>query len=154
MSTRKGLVMSARAAGFVMAVAVATFSAVGAALAAEVTVYKSPYCGCCKGWVTHMQRNGFSVKTNDIDDVSPIKRRNGVPSRLWSCHTGLVDGYVIEGHVPAADIQRLLRERPDVRGLAVPGMVAGSPGMEGAGKDRYQVLSFDNDGKTAVYASH
>jgi hypothetical protein len=154
MSTKKGLVVGARVAGIVVAAALATFFAVGAAVGAEVTVYKSPACGCCKGWVAHMERNGFSMKANDINDVSPVKTRNGVPTRLWSCHTALVDGYVIEGHVPAGDIQRLLRERPDVRGLAVPGMVVGSPGMEGARRDRYQVLSFDNDGKTAVYASH
>jgi len=154
MSTKKGFDMGARVAGIVVAVALATFFAVAAAVAAEVTVYKSPACGCCTGWVAHMERNGFSVKVNDMHDVTSLKTRNGVPTGLWSCHTALVDGYAIEGHVPAGDVQRLLRERPDVRGLAVPGMVVGSPGMGGSPEDHYQVLSFDSDGKTAVYARH
>lgn len=124
-------------------------------LAAEVTVYKSPTCGCCKAWVKHLQANGFSVTTHDVADLGPYKTANGVPAALGSCHTAKVGGYVIEGHVPANDIKRLLKERPAVRGLAVPGMPVGSPGMEqGAQKDRYEVLTFDAQGKTAVYARH
>lgn len=123
--------------------------------AAEVTVYKSPTCGCCKQWVKHLQTNGFSVITHDVADIMPYKAANGVPAALGSCHTAKVDGYVIEGHVPASEIKRLLKERPAVRGLAVPGMPAGSPGMEqGAHKDRYDVLTFDAHGKTAVYSRH
>ena len=125
------------------------------ALASEVTVYKSPTCGCCTKWVDHMQANGFRVKAIDTEDVVKHKLANGVPYELGSCHTAMVGGYVIEGHVPASDIKRLLKERPPVRGLAVPGMPIGSPGMEqGAHKQRYDVLTFDKQGKTAVYARH
>jgi len=124
------------------------------ALAAEVTVYKSPTCGCCKEWVKHLQANGFSVVAKDVPDVEPYKDAHGVPPMLASCHTARVNGYTIEGHVPAVDIKRLLKERPQVRGLAVPGMPAGSPGMEGLFTQRYDVLTFDQDGRTAVYARH
>jgi len=124
------------------------------ALAAEITVYKSPTCGCCKEWVKHLQANGFTVTAKDVPDVEPYKNANGVPPMLASCHTARVNGYTIEGHVPAADIQRLLKERPKVRGLAVPGMPAGSPGMEGLFTQRYEVLTFDQDGRTSVYARH
>lgn len=123
--------------------------------ATEVTVYKSPTCGCCKEWVKHLQANGFSVTTHDATDIMPYKTANGVPAALGSCHTAKVGGYVIEGHVPASDIKRLLKERPPVRGLAVPGMPSGSPGMEQGGhKDRYDVLTFDKQGNTAVYARY
>lgn len=123
------------------------------ALSAEVTVYKSPTCGCCKKWVEHLQANGFSVKAVDTEDVVKHKLANGVPYELGSCHTALVGGYVVEGHVPASDIKRLLKERPPVRGLAVPGMPIGSPGMEqGAHKQRYEVLTFDKQGKTTVFS--
>jgi hypothetical protein len=119
-----------------------------------VVVYKSPTCGCCKLWAQHLQANGFKVRTVDLVDVSPIKESNGVPPALGSCHTAKVGGYVIEGHVPASDIQRLLKERPKVTGLAVPGMPAGSPGMEGPMRERYEVLTFDKAGRTTVYARH
>jgi len=123
--------------------------------AAEVTVYMSPTCGCCKEWVKHLQTNGFSVTAHNVDDIMVAKKTNGVPAALGSCHTAKVDGYVIEGHVPASDIKRLLKERPPVLGLAVPGMPVGSPGMEQGGrKDRYDVLTFDKQGKTSVYARH
>lgn len=123
--------------------------------ASEIIVYKSATCGCCKEWVKHLQANGFSVKAQDVNDLKSYKTANGVPAKLASCHTATVDGYVIEGHVPANDIKRLLRERPAVSGLAVPGMPVGSPGMEqGAHKDRYEVLTFDKQGKTGVYAQY
>lgn len=118
-----------------------------------VTVYKSPTCGCCSEWVKHMRANGFSVDARDLDDVSPIRRRYGVPGALASCHTAIVAGYAIEGHVPAADIQRLLRERPKIVGLAVPGMVVGSPGMEQGPAQRYETLAFDERGYR-VFARH
>ena len=106
-------------------------------------------------WIEHMQANGFTVKAQNVADIMPYKSANGVPLALGSCHTAKVDGYVIEGHVPAADIKRLLKERPKVLGLAVPGMPVGSPGMEqGAHKERYDVLTFDNAGNTSVYARH
>ena len=125
------------------------------AFATEVTVYKSPTCGCCNKWVEHLQANGFTVKAQNVADVMPYKSANGVPLALGSCHTAKVDGYVIEGHVPADDIKRLLKERPKVLGLSVPGMPIGSPGMEqGAHKEKYDVLSFDKTGQTSVYARH
>lgn len=125
------------------------------AFAADITVYKSPTCGCCKEWVKHLQANGFSVIARDVPDVPRYKIANDVPVTLGSCHTATVDGYVIEGHVPASDVKRLLKERPPVRGLAVPGMPIGSPGMEqGAHKERYDVLTFDKQGNTSVYSRH
>lgn len=118
-----------------------------------VTVYKTPTCGCCGKWAAHLQANGFDVTTKDLNDLSPIKAEHKVPPRLASCHTAIVDGYVIEGHIPADIIHRLLKERPPVAGLTVPGMPAGSPGMEVGYKQPYQVLSFDKDGKIEVYAT-
>lgn len=118
-----------------------------------VTVYKSPTCGCCGDWVKHMRANGFTVEAQDVNDVSPMRRRYGVPGPLASCHTAVVGGYAIEGHVPAADIKRLLRERPKVIGLAVPGMVIGSPGMEQGAPQPYETLAFDAQG-ARVFAKH
>ena len=126
----------------------------GAAQSADVVVYKSPSCGCCKHWVTHMRRNGHSVKTQDLDDLDVIKKMSGVPEPFQSCHTAMVDGYIIEGHVPAKDVERLLKDRPKARGLAVPGMVAGSPGMEQGEPERYNVLLFQPDGSSSVYARY
>jgi hypothetical protein len=119
----------------------------------EVTVWKSPTCGCCSKWVEHMAAAGFKVTARDTSDMQAVKRRLAVPDAMGSCHTAVVQGYVIEGHVPAADIQRLLREKPKVTGLAVPGMVTGSPGMEGGRSDPYEVVAF-GDGKTSVFARH
>lgn len=124
------------------------------ALATDVTVYKSPDCGCCKDWVAHLKANGFKVTSRDVADIMPYKAMNGVPVALGSCHTAVVEGYTIEGHVPAADIQRLLKERPKLRGLAVPGMPASAPGMDSGTGEPYQTISFDNNGRTAVYAQH
>jgi hypothetical protein len=126
-----------------------------AATLTEITVYRSPSCGCCKKWVTHLEEAGFTVKQVELDDLSEIKAQAGVPEKLHSCHTALVGRYAIEGHVPAADIKRLLAEKPDVHGLSAPGMPAGSPGMEvGGAKDKYDVVSFTRDGKSSVWASH
>jgi len=103
----------------------------------------------------HLQTSGFPVKTEDLDDLGPIKRKYAVPSELQACHTALVEGYVVEGHVPAHLIDRLLRERPAIAGIAVPGMPLGSPGMEAPGRapERYQVLTFDRSGRTSLFAS-
>lgn len=106
-------------------------------------VYMSPSCGCCGGWVKHMRDSGFRVERHDLADVSPIKRQLGVPPALWSCHTALIDGYAVEGHVPAGDIRRLLRERPKAVGLAAPGMPVGSPGMEQGAPQPYATVLFD-----------
>ena len=121
--------------------------------AADVVVYKSPTCGCCNKWVSHLQENGLAVEVHDRLNMSPVKSQLGVPRGLQSCHTAIVDGYIIEGHVPADVIARLLKEKPEVKGVAVPGMPMGSPGMEGPRKDPYQVLTFQDDGKTSVYAT-
>jgi hypothetical protein len=119
-----------------------------------ITVYKSPTCGCCTKWISHLEENGFKVNAIDTKDMYKVKKEAGLHPGLGSCHTGIVNGYTIEGHVPASDIKRLLTERPAVRGLAVPGMPMGSPGMEGPGKDRYSVLTFDDSGKTTVFSTH
>ena len=119
-----------------------------------ITVYKSPTCGCCVKWVDHLEAGGLAVEAIDVENLAWIKKENGVPARLHSCHTALVDGYVIEGHVPVEDILRLLEERPDIAGLAVPRMPIGSPGMEGPNPVRYEVLAFTKQGSTHTYASH
>ena len=133
-------------------------SAATTILAAEkdkVVVYKSPACGCCSQWVAHMEKNGFTVEVHKVRNVEPFRQRFGVPDSMMSCHTALVGGYAIEGHVPAADVKRLLREKPKARGIAVPGMVSGSPGMEqGSRKDPYNVMLFDSNGRAMVYAAH
>jgi hypothetical protein len=120
-----------------------------------VRVWKSPTCGCCGAWVTHMRQAGFQVEVEDVVDVTPYKVEHGVAPHLQSCHTSLVEGYALEGHVPADDVLRLLEERPEVAGLAVPGMPIGAPGMEvGDQRDRYDVLAFQRDGGTRVWSSH
>ncbi len=128
--------------------------AVAGAALPPMTVYKDPNCGCCTEWVNHVRKAGFVVTVRDTADMSSVKASFGVPSALESCHTARVGAYAIEGHVPADLIQKLLREQPVARGLAVPGMPQGSPGMEqGAPKDAYDVVLFDKAGKTRVYAS-
>lgn len=121
--------------------------------AADIVVYKSPTCGCCKEWVSHLRENGFTVDVRNERNMNPVKVKFGVPGHLQSCHTAKVGGYVVEGHVPADVIARMLKEKPQIMGLSVPGMVMGSPGMEGPRKDPYDVLTFEKNGKTSVYAS-
>lgn len=119
-----------------------------------VEVYKSPTCGCCKNWIKHLQQNGFTVKAHDVGDASEYRAKFGVPEQLGSCHTAVVGGYAIEGHVPAREIKRLLAEKPKAKGLAVPGMPRGSPGMDGPIKDPYEVLLFQADAKYKVYQKY
>jgi hypothetical protein len=121
-----------------------------------LAVYKTPTCGCCSKWVEHMQQNGFTVHVTDLNDLSAIKSKHGVPARLQSCHTGVVNGYVVEGHVPASDVKRMLKELPAIAGLALPGMPIGSPGMEEPGMKTqpYEVLTFDKAGTTRTYSRH
>ncbi len=119
----------------------------------EVTVYKSPTCGCCRKWVEHLRAAGFSVTAHDTSDLDAVRARYGVPRKLVACHTAVVQGYVIEGHVPADLIARLLKERPKVAGLAVPGMPASAPGMDMPSPARYDVLTFDRTGATSRYAT-
>lgn len=119
-----------------------------------MTVYKSPTCGCCKEWIKHVQANGFTVKVIDMDDPTPMKRTAGVPLNMTSCHTALAGIYVIEGHVPADLIKKILAEQPAIRGLAVPGMPLGAPGMEESGPPRpYKVMAFMKDGSSRLFAS-
>lgn len=121
----------------------------------EVVMYKDPNCGCCGAWAERLEAEGFRVKTVATSDMESIKRRFAVPQRLTSCHTAKVGNYIVEGHVPPSAIRRLLREKPAAAGLSVPGMPAGSPGMEVPGKkDPYDVVLFDKGGRTVVYESH
>lgn len=135
---------------------VASQDAPMAAGAPVIAVYKSPSCGCCKNWVDHVKAAGFTVEVHDLDNLSDIKADAGVPATARSCHTAIVGGYALEGHVPAATIQRLLKEKPAIAGLAVPGMPVGSPGMETPGQpaDKYDIVAFKADGSTSVYESH
>ena len=105
-------------------------------------------------WVTHLEEHGFTVKATDVPNINRIKQEVGVPSRVGSCHTAIIDGYVIEGHVPAEDILRLLADRPPIKGIAVPGMPMGSPGMEGPNPQPYDVIAFDDNGELTHFASH
>ncbi len=122
--------------------------------APEVTVYKSATCGCCDKWVDHMRDAGFKVVTHDRNDMNQVKQKHGVPYKLRSCHTAVVGDYVLEGHIPADDVHRLLQEGPPVDGLAVPGMPMGSPGMEGKYKDPYDVVTFTKNETSDVFARH
>jgi hypothetical protein len=120
-----------------------------------VTVYKTSTCGCCKNWVKHMEDHGFKIRAVDLKDLSFVKQQYGITGNLASCHTAIVDGYVIEGHVPASDVQRLLSEKPDVVGISAPGMPVGSPGMEmGNRVDRYAVVSFDKNGDLEIFSQY
>lgn len=124
------------------------------ALATPIVVYKDASCGCCAKWIAHMEAHGFQASVSDSTDMASIKARLGVPVEARSCHTAVVGGYVIEGHVPAADVKRLLATRPKATGLAVPGMPMGSPGMEGPRRDAYEVFVFQRDGSRGVFARH
>lgn len=123
--------------------------------AQEITVYKSPTCGCCKKWVSYLEDKGYQVKSQDMQDLKFIKNMSGVKSQYASCHTAVIDGYVVEGHVPVADIERMLKEKPDIIGISAPGMPVGSPGMEqGNRHDNYDVISLEKDGSAKRYAQH
>jgi len=126
-----------------------------AAMAASAfDVYSDPSCGCCGAWVDYMRAQGYTVTVHQDQPMAAVKARLGVPPGAMSCHTALIDGYVIEGHVPVEDIRRLLAERPNARGLAAPGMPMGSPGMEMGAPERYDVVLIGRDGSTRVFASH
>lgn len=123
----------------------------------NMTVYKSPHCGCCKDWNEHMRSNGFKLTVIEQENMNPVKQKLGIEPRLASCHTATINGYLIEGHVPARDIKKLLRQKLDIKGLAVPGMVTGSPGMEDpAGKKftPFQVVAFKSNGEKFIYSSY
>jgi hypothetical protein len=150
-------------AGLTLGVLVLSLASAGSSTAANtrlastgkpvaIKVYKTPSCGCCKAWVQHLRDNGFAVETVDMPDLSMVKQKYGVKPALQACHTAVVNGYVVEGHVPADLIMKLVKEHPAVAGLAVPGMPTGSPGMDGASRVPYDVLTFDRAGRTRVYA--
>jgi hypothetical protein len=130
--------------------------AVAADVPIAIKVYKDPFCGCCGSWVDHLAANGFAAEVDATRDLEFVHKDLGVPDAVLSCHVGVIDRYFIEGHVPAEDIKRLLTERPDAKGLAVPGMPIGSPGMEveGQGVEPYDVLLVAHDGTTSVFAHH
>ena len=126
-----------------------------AANAAQLTVHKSPYCGCCAKWIEHVEKHGFTVKVIETEQMGAVKKRLGVPKEHASCHSSEAGGYFIEGHVPAADIKRLLAQKPKAAGIAVPGMPLGSPGMEAGGqKQPYATLLIGKDGKSRVFVQH
>ncbi|MAB00606.1 MAG: CopG family transcriptional regulator [Stappia sp.] len=118
-----------------------------------MTVFKSPWCGCCEAWAKIMEDAGFTVTIENREDLDPVKRQAGVPQAMEGCHTAMVDGYFVEGHVPVASVRRMLSERPQIAGIAVPGMPSGSPGMGEDASARYDVLSVDGSGKAAIYES-
>ncbi len=121
----------------------------------EIVVYRSPSCGCCHKWIKHLEKHQFTVKDMVTEDVNNVKQIYGVPGKMASCHTAIVDGYVVEGHVPAADIITLLTKRPKIVGISVPGMVTGTPGMEmGAKNDPFKVISFDASGKFSEFNNY
>jgi hypothetical protein len=147
--------LSAIAAGLIVSACSIANPGGQSAIAAELTVFRSPTCGCCSLWIDHMEQAGFTVRDEVTEDMTAVKQEYGLPQNLASCHTTLADGYVIEGHIPAADVQRLLTEKPDIAGIAVPGMPIGSPGMEsGNYVEPYTVFSFTDTGETAAFAEH
>jgi hypothetical protein len=149
--------MFARALLLLFLTVVGAAPAAAADTASSIEVWKSATCDCCGAWVKHLEANDFAVKVNDVapGTLAALKRAAGVSDKLASCHTAKIDGYVIEGHVPGSDIKRLVAERPDALGLAVPGMPIGSPGMEqGSEVEPYDVLLIEKDGATQVFAKH
>ena len=126
----------------------------GFAPAPKMQVFKTPTCGCCGKWVEHMRAAGFDVSVQDVPGTAEYRRKYGVPDELQSCHTAVVNGYAVEGHVPAADVHRLIRSGAKAKGLAVPGMPMGSPGMEGPRSDAYSVMLFHADGRASVYQKY
>jgi hypothetical protein len=118
----------------------------------DVVLYKTPQCGCCEGYADYLRTNGYSVTVKPSHDLSLIKRRNGVPEDFEGCHTSLIDGYVVEGHVPVGVLKKLFSERPDIKGISLPGMPMGSPGMGGKKTDPFEIHQFTSDGKTKLYA--
>jgi hypothetical protein len=119
-----------------------------------IAVFKTPTCGCCGKWVEYMERNGFKATVTNLPDTSDVRAQHGVPARLGSCHTSVVGGYAIEGHVPADDVKRLLREKPAIVGLSAPGMPNGSPGMDIPNSPPYEVVAFTKDGQTSVFSTN
>ena len=125
------------------------------AISKDITVYKNPECGCCNKWIKYLKENNYNVIEKDTRDVLAVKKQLGVPENLAACHTAVIDGYVVEGHATTRDIKKLLLFRPEVTGIAIPGMPIGSPGMEqGSTKEKYNVMTFDKEGKSDVFVKH
>lgn len=139
---------------FLIGSAVFSFNISAADPLPVVEVYKSPTCGCCKEWIKHLEQSGFEVKAHDVSDVNAARQALGMPQQLGACHTAKVGNYLVEGHVPAADIRKLLKEKPKALGIAVPGMPPGSPGMESPRPVPYDTLLVGNDGSVKVYSRH
>lgn len=146
--------MTLRLHFFMLVVTALAFGSALAQSAATVEVFKSPSCGCCGKWVEHLRQNGFQVQSHDVNDIPATRKKLGMPNQLGSCHTATIGGYVVEGHVPAADIGHLLKDKPKALGLAVPLMPLGSPGMENATPVPYQTLLVQADGTSKVFAQH
>ena len=121
------------------------------AIAAEIIVYQSKTCGCCKKWVSHLKDNGFKVRSELMDDVTEVKMNLKLPMKLASCHTAVANGYIVEGHVPASAIKKLIAEKPAIKGISVPGMPIGSPGMEGSYKEKFDVVAFEENGAVKIF---
>ena len=146
----------------IVAFSVAALALFGAVAAQQrtagplVEVFKSPTCGCCSQWVEHMRKSGFTVRTTDVNDLTDIKKSRAVPADVQSCHTAVVNGYVVEGHVPPADVHRMLKDKPAIAGIAVGGMPIGSPGMESpyVKAEPFNVMAFTKSGATRVFAKH
>ena len=139
---------------FLATLTLGTVSLSYAQTAETVEMYKSPYCGCCGKWAEHMSKAGFKVKAHEVEDVPAMRRKLGMPDKLGSCHTAKVGNYLLEGHVPAEDVKRLLKENPKALGLAVPGMPAGSPGMDVPNSPPYDTLLVHKDGASRIFAKH
>ena len=120
----------------------------------EITVYKTPTCGCCGKWVAHLENNGFKVNAINKNDLSSLKQQLGIAPSLQACHTAKIGNYFVEGHVPASDIKKMLASKPDIQGITVPGMPMGSPGMEGSRKDNYNVLAINKNNSVTIFNSH
>jgi hypothetical protein len=152
-SARRGLLLALAATPLALALSTGT-----AQQLPTVEVFKTPACGCCDDWVKHLQANGFQVTPINVPDLAPVRARLGMPAQYGSCHTARVGGYLVEGHVPAREVRRLLRERPQAIGIAVPGMPIGSPGMDGpiykGLQQPYDVLLVQRDGSARVFASY
>ncbi len=117
----------------------------------EVTVYKTPTCGCCAVFISYLEKKDVAVKTENVKNLDDIKQRNGIPSQLWSCHTSMVDGYIVEGHVPIEAIEKLLSEKPNIKGIALPGMPSGTPGMPGPKTEKWEIRSLNQDGTVGTF---
>lgn len=154
-SNDRGIGMKSIVMLAILSVLAVTMALANDAMVKDIVVYKNPECGCCTKWVKYLQGKNYNVTIEHTRDVLAVKKRLGIPEKLAACHTAVIDGYVIEGHITHRDIKRLLLFRPEVKGIAVPGMPIGTPGMESGSKlESHNVMSFDEHGNTEVFAEH